>query len=53
MTANDLQYYSYVLNKNYIGNHTDLYFSGLLSEVPDLLVGDVNSYKSIVLEYLN
>ena len=25
--ANDLQYYSYVLNRNYIGNNRDLYFS--------------------------
>jgi len=51
--ANDLQYYSFVLNRNYIWNHTDLYFSGLLKEIPELLVWDVNSYKEIVLDYLN
>ncbi|MCK9272438.1 DNA adenine methylase [Candidatus Gracilibacteria bacterium] len=51
--ANDLQYYSYILNKNYIGNHKDLYFSGLLDEIPELLVGNVNNYKEIVCNYLN
>jgi adenine-specific DNA-methyltransferase len=35
--ANDLQYYSYALNRNYIGNHQDLYFVGLISEIPELL----------------
>ncbi len=51
--ANDLQYYSYVLNRNYIWNHSDLYFRELYREIPELLVWNVNSYKSIVLEYLN
>ncbi|MDD2907298.1 MAG: DNA adenine methylase [Candidatus Gracilibacteria bacterium] len=51
--ANDLQYYSFVLNKNYIGNHTDLYFSGLREVIPELFVGNVNNYKDIVLNYLN
>ncbi len=37
--ANDLEYYSYVLNKNYIGNHTplenqDIYLNKLNSIVP-------------------
>ncbi|MDD3120046.1 MAG: DNA adenine methylase, partial [Candidatus Gracilibacteria bacterium] len=51
--ANDLQYYSYVLNKNYIGNHTDLYFAGIRDEVIDLFVGDINNYKEIVCKYLD
>ena len=51
--ANDLQYYSFVLNRNYIWNHTDLYFSNLYSEIPELLVWNVNNYKEIVLDYLN
>lgn len=51
--ANDMQYFSYVLNRNYIWNHTDLYFSWLSEEIPDLLVWDVNSYKSIVCNYLD
>jgi len=51
--ANDLQYYSFVLNRNYIWNHTDLYFRNLLWEVPELLVWDVNCYKDVVLDYLN
>lgn len=51
--ANDLQYYSFVLNKNYIWNHTDLYFSWLLEEIPELLVWNVNNYKEIVCNYLN
>ncbi|NDK08361.1 modification methylase [Candidatus Gracilibacteria bacterium] len=51
--ANDLQYYSFVLNRHYIGNHTDLYFANLTSEIPELLTGNVNKYKEIVCNYLN
>jgi len=51
--ANDMQYYSYVLNRNYIWNHTDLYFSWLIWEIPELFTGNVNNYKEIVCEYLN
>ena len=51
--ANDFQYYSYVLSRHYIWNHTDLYFSKLLDEIPDLLTWDVNTYKQIVCDYLN
>lgn len=50
--ANDLQYYSYVLNRNYIGNHTDLHFVGLTEEIPSLLVSEVFERKILVLEYL-
>jgi len=32
--ANDLQYYSYVLNKQYIENHKELTFEGLTDEIP-------------------
>lgn len=51
--ANDLQYYSYVINKNYIGNHSDLYFSWLREIIPELFVWNVNNYKEIVCNYLN
>ena len=51
--ANDLQYYSYVINQNYIWNHTDLYFINLYDEIPDLFVWNVNTYKEIVINYLN
>ena len=34
--ANDLQYYSFVLNKNYIENHKVLPFYGLQEEIPEL-----------------
>lgn len=34
--ANDIQYYSYVLNRNYIGNKDKLEFRGVLDEVPSL-----------------
>jgi adenine-specific DNA-methyltransferase len=32
--ANDLQYYSYVLNRHYIGNHRPLLFNGLKDIIP-------------------
>lgn len=51
--ANDLQYYSYALNRNYIWNHTDLYFAGIRDEVTDLFVSDVNTHKEVVCKYLN
>src|SRR5262245_51315190 len=31
--ANDLEYYSYVLNRNYIGNHTEMDYCSLLQEL--------------------
>lgn len=51
--ANDLQYYSFVLNRNYIWNHSDLYFANLVDEIPELFTGNVNTYKQTVLDYLN
>lgn len=50
--ANDLQYYSYALNRHYIGNHLDLYFQGLIEDIPELLVSKVGETKNIVLAYL-
>lgn len=50
--ANDLQYYSYVLNQNYIGNHQDLYFTGLVSEIPELIDTPIEDRKQLVCTYL-
>lgn len=50
--ANDLQYYSYILNCNYIGNHTDLYFTWLSTTIPELLTSEIHERKSIVCKYL-
>ena len=33
--ANDIQYYSYVLNRHYIGNHKELNFLNLVKEIPE------------------
>ena len=52
VTANDLQYYSYVLNKNYIGNHTDLHFTGLAEILPEMIPSELPERKNIVLNYL-
>jgi len=52
VTANDLQYYSYVLNKNYIGNHTDLHFVGLVTDIYDLICAKIYERKEMVLNYL-
>ena len=51
--ANDLQYYSFVLNKNYIENHKILSFSWLEEEIPELFVSDLHNAKNVVLDYLN
>lgn len=49
--ANDIQYYSYVLNRHYIGNHKRLEFEGLSSEVDGLRVQD--DKVAVVCEYLS
>lgn len=36
IVANDIQYYSYVLNRNYIGNHITLNFEGLNNTITEL-----------------
>ena len=51
--ANDLQYYSFVLNKNYIENHKVLSFWALQNEIPELFVSDLHNTKNVVLDYLN
>ncbi len=60
--SNDLQYYSFVLNRNYVGNHKALEFNGLTAEIEQAaknvsndqmrLFGD-KSKKEYVIEYLN
>jgi adenine-specific DNA-methyltransferase len=48
-----MQYYSYVLNKNYIENHKPLAFYGLQEEIPELFVSDLHNTKNLVLNYLD
>lgn len=50
--ANDLQYYSYVLNKHYIWNHKELYFAGLAMVIPNYLVSQIHERKQLVCNYL-
>lgn len=50
--ANDLQYYSYILNRNYIGNHSDLHFTGLSTTIPSLFASEIYERKEIVCQYL-
>ena len=49
--SNDIQYYSYVLNRNYIENRTKLEFRGILEDVPGLIATE-NKY-SCVCNYLS
>lgn len=51
--ANDIQYYSYVLNRHYIGNHKELTFSKLLKEVPKLKKIKTENRKDFVCNYLS
>ena len=51
--ANDIQYYSYVLNRHYIGNHKELHFTKLTKEIPDLKSIEVRSRKDFVCRYLS
>jgi len=51
--ANDIQYYSYILNRHYIGNHKELTFSKLLKEMPELKKVKVRDRKNFVCNYLS
>jgi adenine-specific DNA-methyltransferase len=51
--ANDIQYYSYVLNRHYIGNHKELPFVGLENEMSALKSVNVQHRKNFVCNYLS
>jgi len=51
--ANDIQYYSYVLNRHYIGNHKLLEFNSLLKEIPVLKKLKIRNRKDYVCKYLS
>ena len=50
--ANDIQYYSYVLNRHYVGNHKPLKFKKLQGEIKNLKKSKITERKNIVCEYL-
>lgn len=49
--SNDLQYYSYVINKHYIENNNELIFEHLSSVIPALI--DSTDKVAVVLNFLN
>ena len=51
--ANDIQYYSYVLNRHYIGNHKELSFSNLVKELSELENIEIKNRKKFVCEFLS
>ncbi len=51
--ANDLQYYSYVLNRQIISNHLELKFENLFDRVKSLKNSEVQDRKYIVCDYLD
>lgn len=51
--SNDLQYYSYVINKNYIENHKPLEFKWLFNIIRNLNKVELLNRKDLVIEYLN
>jgi adenine-specific DNA-methyltransferase len=53
IVANDIQYYSYVLNRHYIGNHKELTFEKLLTALPQLKNLEISDRKKHVCEYLS
>lgn len=50
--SNDLQYYSYVLNKHYIENHRVLKFEGLVNVLSSLKNVKLSERKDVVCNYL-
>lgn len=53
VVANDLQYYSYVINKNYIENNKPLEFLWLYNAIFELENADILNRKDIVINYLD
>ncbi|HED38784.1 MAG TPA: modification methylase [Ignavibacteria bacterium] len=53
IVANDIQYYSYVLNRHYIGNHKELTFSKLSKEIHELAKIKTENRKNFVCDYLS
>jgi adenine-specific DNA-methyltransferase len=51
--ANDIQYYSYVLNRHYIGNHKPLNFGKLSNIIPSLKTSREDQHHKIVCDYLS
>ncbi len=51
--SNDIQYYSFVLNKHYIGNHKELRFLELSKESPELKNIEIKKRKYFVCNYLS
>ncbi len=51
--ANDIQYYSYVLNRHYIGNHKVLNFNSLVAEISGLGNIETKNRKDFVCDYLS
>ena len=50
--ANDIQYYSFVLNKQYIENHKHLEFQKLSKSLPELKNIEIDKRKDFVCDYL-
>jgi len=51
--ANDIQYYSFVLNKQYIENHRPLKFKKLEEILPQLKDAPIENRKTAVCEFLS
>ncbi|MEK7564797.1 MAG: DNA adenine methylase [Patescibacteria group bacterium] len=51
--ANDIQYYSFVLNKQYIENHEHLEFKKLINILPKLKNIEIGERKNFVCDYLS
>ncbi len=51
--ANDIQYYSYVLNKHYIENHNELTFDNLTDELPEIRQLSAEKRTNYICEYLS
>lgn len=51
--ANDIQYYSYVLNRHYIGNHKQLPFAKLTREIPQLKKIEIKNRMDFVCDFLS
>jgi adenine-specific DNA-methyltransferase len=51
--ANDIQYYSFVLNRHYIGNNKELNFAKLTKAISNLKNIEIKSRKDFVCNYLS
>ncbi|MBT3261005.1 DNA adenine methylase [bacterium] len=52
LISNDIQYYSYILNRHYLGNNDELKFNNLILKMPELRHVNIKDRRQYLCDYL-